>query len=93
MREDDTEPVETGGCDPARMRRVIEAARRFVACRERAVALRRGRIPEPASLAEAIDRDFLGFDIARAERDLRAAVIALDPDSAPIWLADPRTRG
>lgn len=92
MREDRAESAEMAGCDPARVQRVVEAARRLVAYRERAAALRNGRIPEASSLAEAIDRDFLGFDVARAERDLRAAVIALDPDSAPVWLADPRLR-
>ncbi|MDO9707974.1 hypothetical protein [Paracraurococcus lichenis] len=78
--------------DPARIRRVLDAARRFIAYRERAAALAKGRMAEPATLAEAIDRDFLAFDITQAERELRAAVIALDPDSAPVWLAEPEAR-
>lgn len=71
---------------------VLDAARRFIAYRERAAALVTGRLHPPMSLAEAIDRDFLAFDITQAERALRAAVIALDPDSAPVWLAEPEAR-
>ena len=78
--------------DPARVQRVIEAARRFIAYRERLATIISGRLPRPASLAEAIDRDFLHFDITQSERELRAAVIALDPDSAPVWLACPEVR-
>ncbi|MBK1657294.1 hypothetical protein [Paracraurococcus ruber] len=78
--------------DPARIQRVLDAARRYVAYRERAAAMASGRIPEARTLADAIDRDFLAFDIARAERELRAAVIALDPDAAPFWLSEPEAR-
>lgn len=77
--------------DEARLRQVFEAARRLVAYRERAAALA-ARDLHPPSLAEAIDRDFLAFDIGRAERALRAAVIAADPDRAPLWLAEPELR-
>jgi len=74
--------------DAVRVQRVVEAARRFIAYRERLATIISGRLPRPASLAEAIDRDFLHFDITQAERELRAAVIALDPDTAPVWLAN-----
>ena len=78
--------------DHARTQRVVEAATRFIAYRERLAALISGRLPSPASLADAIDRDFLHFDITQAERELRAAVIALDPDTAPVWLSAPKAR-
>ena len=70
----------------------VSLARRLVGYRERAAALAAGTIPPPRSMAEAIDRDFLAFDIRRTERALRAAVIAADPDHAPIRLASPRAR-
>ncbi|MCO6415954.1 hypothetical protein JYK14_07150 [Siccirubricoccus sp. KC 17139] len=63
------------------LRRVFEAARRFVAYRARAAALAVESCEE-TSLAEAIERDFLLFDLGRAEHELREAVLALDPDLA-----------
>lgn len=58
----------------------IEAlARRLLGYRERAAALAAGRVPPPRSMAEAIERDFLAFDISRTERALRAAISAADP--------------
>lgn len=60
---------------PAELMRVFEAARRFVACRARAAELA-GTAP---SLAMAIERDFLIFDLGLAERALHAAVLAIDP--------------
>lgn len=83
-------PHRSTGGSPAD--RVQELARRLVGYRERAAALAAGRLPRPRTLAEAIDRDFLAFDIARAERALREALIAADPDRAPIALATPRAR-
>jgi len=62
--------------------RVVEAARRFIACRELATAMAAGHLPPPKSLAEAIQRDFVAFDLSRAERDLREAVIAAEPHLA-----------
>jgi hypothetical protein len=62
--------------------RVLDAARRFIACRELATALAAGHLPPPKSLSEAIERDFVGFDLSRAERDLREAVIAAEPHLA-----------
>ena len=57
---------------------VLEAAQRFLACRERASALAPWSEARPArTLAEAIERDFVGFDLERAEAELRAAVAAL----------------
>ena len=72
--------------------RVAALARRLVGYRERAAAMSDGRIPPPRNLAEAIDRDFLAFDISRTERALRAAVIAAAPDRAPLHLAAPAAR-
>lgn len=64
------------------MRRVFDAARRFIACRELAAALASGHLPPAKSLAEAIQRDFLAFDLTRAERELRESVIAAEPTVA-----------
>jgi hypothetical protein len=72
--------------------KIEELARRLIGYRERAAAIAAGRIPEPCSMAEAIDRDFLAFDISRTERALRAAIIAADPDRAPIRQAVPQAR-
>jgi len=62
--------------------RVFDTARRYVAYREREAALAAGKLPAPRTLAEAIDRDFLAFELRRAERDLREAVISAEPDFA-----------
>jgi hypothetical protein len=62
--------------------RIFEAARHFVACRELATALAAGQLPPAKSLAEAIQRDFLAFDLTRAERELREAVLAAEPTLA-----------
>jgi hypothetical protein len=64
------------------MRKIFDAARRFIACRELATALATGQLPPARSLAEAIQRDFLAFDLTRAERELREAVIAAEPTLA-----------
>jgi|GEM_PF-4078411 hypothetical protein len=64
------------------LHRVFDAARRFVACRELATAMASGNLPPARSLAEAIQRDFLAFDLTRAERELREAVIAAEPTLA-----------
>ncbi|GGC44479.1 hypothetical protein GCM10011504_23610 [Siccirubricoccus deserti] len=68
------------GCGTGLLR-VFETARCFLACRARAAALADGSIPV-GSLAAAIERDVLAFDLPRAERALREAVIAIDPDFA-----------
>lgn len=71
--------------------RVLDSARRYLACRERAVALWAGGTPPPRTLGEAVDLDFLAFDLAHAEHQLRAAVGAFAPDvaagfaTAPAW--------
>lgn len=71
--------------------RVFDTARRFVAYREREAALAAGKLPAPRTLAEAIDRDFLAFELRRAERDLRDAVMSAEPelptDADPMSLA------
>ena len=66
------------GGSTAELQRVFETARRFIACRARAATLAERGDPV-GTLAEAIERDFLIFDLARAERALREAVIAIDP--------------
>lgn len=63
--------------------RVFDTARRFIAYRERQEAIGSGRLPPPRTLAEAIDRDFLAFELRRAEHDLRDAVAALAPAGDP----------
>lgn len=68
--------------NPQDLRRVFDAARRLVACRELATAMASGTLPPARSLAEAIQRDFLAFDLTRAERELREAVIAAEPTLA-----------
>lgn len=58
--------------------RVFDTARRFIAYRERESAIATGTLPPPRTLAEAIDRDFLAFELRRAERELRDAVVAIN---------------
>jgi hypothetical protein len=69
------------------VRHLIETARHFFDCRERALAHARWSDPPPVrTLAEAIERDFAGFEVERAEAEFRAALAALcnDPaDAAP----------
>jgi hypothetical protein len=67
---------------------VFDAARRFISCRERAAAVAMGRIPPARTLAEAIERDFLAFDLEDAERALREAVINADPLFALLLAAE-----
>lgn len=62
-----------GGPGAEALAEVYAAARRFVATQRRADASAR-----PTSLAEAIERDFLLFDLHEAGRDLRDAVEAAD---------------
>ena len=76
--------------DREHLLRVFETARRFVACRERADAVAAGRAPVARTLAEAIERDFAGFELVEAERALRAAVIAADPKLASLPAAPAR---
>ena len=57
---------------------MLEAAQRFLACRERAQLHAHWAEPPPVrTLAEAIERDFAGFDLERAEAEFRAALAAL----------------
>jgi hypothetical protein len=74
-RATETKPSVPDGCAHDLLR-VLETARRFIACRERAATT----AAPAATLAEAIERDFLAFDLSRAERELRDAVIAIDPE-------------
>jgi hypothetical protein len=55
---------------------VLGAARRFLDLQARAVAAQSAQAP--ASLADAIERDFLLFDLHDAARDLRDAVSAAE---------------
>jgi hypothetical protein len=75
-------------CGPDLLR-VFDTARRFVAYREREVALAAGRLPPPRTLSEAIDRDFLAFELRRAERELREAVSAAEPVIHELTGTDP----
>ena len=58
---------------------VYAAARRLMAHRDRARALQTRLDKVPDDLAEAIDRDFIEFDLMRAERRLRDAQRAAEP--------------
>ncbi|MXP63027.1 hypothetical protein E0493_06625 [Roseomonas sp. M0104] len=53
---------------------VYTHARHYVLCRERAHALQSRSQEAPESLAEAIERDFIAFELEDAERALSAAV-------------------
>jgi len=74
--------AETGGraapiaADPALLR-VVETARSFLSYREQVTAIAAGKVPPPRNLGEAIDRDFLLFDLERAAQALREAVAAI----------------
>ncbi len=56
---------------------VVERARNFLACRDQVAEILTGRVPPAATLAEAIDRDFLLFDLERAAEALREALRAV----------------
>jgi hypothetical protein len=58
--------------DDVLLRDVLSAARRFIDLQARADAAQSAQAP--ASLADAIERDFLLFDLHDAARDLRDAV-------------------
>jgi hypothetical protein len=64
------------GADPALLR-VLETARSFLSYREQVTAIAAGKVPPPSNLGEAIDRDFLLFDLERAAQALREAVEAI----------------
>lgn len=62
----------------AALQEMLSSADRYLACRDRVLA----RSPwaertAPVSLADAIERDFAGFDMERAEAEFRAALAAL----------------
>ena len=64
--------------DDGGLQNVLQAAQRFLACRERAASAAPWNDARTVrTLAEAIERDFIGFDLERAEAELRAAVAAL----------------
>lgn len=70
--------------DPMALRQVLVTAERFLACRERVAAQARWTSPPPVmTLAEAIERDFAGFDMERAETEFRAALEALSGGPPP----------
>jgi hypothetical protein len=62
--------------DDVLLRDVLAAARRFLDLQGRAEAAQAAQAP--ATLADAIERDFLLFDLHDAQRDLRAAVNAAE---------------
>ncbi len=57
---------------------VLQAARRFVALQARAEA-----VAQPVNLADAIERDFMLFDLHEAGTDLRRAVQEAEFAGAP----------
>ena len=59
------------------LRCVVDRARSFLACRDQVAEILAGRVPPAATLAEAIDRDFLFFDLERAAEALREALRAV----------------
>jgi hypothetical protein len=69
------------GTDPALIR-VLETARSFLSYREQVTAIAAGHVPPPRDLGEAIDRDFLLFDLERAAQALREAVAAVPAGAA-----------
>jgi len=60
------------------LRAIYALARHYVLCRERTRALQLRAEEAPGSLAEAIERDFLAFELEDAERALCAAVHAAE---------------
>lgn len=66
------------GASPAELRRLLDSAEHFLVCRDRARAFEPwAGAGAPASLSDAIARDFAGFDLEQAEADFRAALAAL----------------
>ena len=71
-------PPLSGMASEVTLREMLEAAQRFFACRDRLLVHAHWADPPPVrTLAEAIDRDFAGFDMERAEAEFRAALAAL----------------
>ncbi|MDJ0390100.1 hypothetical protein QMO56_18480 [Roseomonas sp. E05] len=58
---------------------IYAKAHHYMLCRERAQTLRLRAEEAPGSLAEAIERDFVAFELEDAERALCAAVRAAEP--------------
>jgi hypothetical protein len=72
----------SAGPEPALLR-VLEAARSFLSYRDRLNAITFSDAARPRDLAEAIDRDFLLFDMETAAQALRAAVVAAEAVAMP----------
>jgi hypothetical protein len=69
---------EQGPQDSRRLQAVLDAAQQFLACRDRVQAQAPWAEAHPVrTLADAIERDFAGFDLERAEARFRAALAAL----------------
>ncbi|WP_431285298.1 hypothetical protein ACQW02_11065 [Humitalea sp. 24SJ18S-53] len=62
---------------------VLRAARALLALQERSNALSRAAQASPPSLTDAIERDFLAFDVQDAFGVLRDAVAAADALGVP----------
>lgn len=58
--------------------RVYAEARRYIHCRDRHQQMERLGQAGPRDLAEAIERDFVAFELEGAERSLRAALRGAD---------------
>lgn len=72
------EPAGEPEAGPAALRRLLDSAEHFLICRDRARAYAPwSDTGAPVSLAEAIARDFAGFDVEQAEADFRTALAAL----------------
>jgi hypothetical protein len=61
----------------AALLKVLATARSFLSCRAQVTEIVSGRAPPARNLGEAIDRDFLFFDLERAAQALREAVEAV----------------
>ena len=74
----------TSGCHtPPAVADLAAAARRLLALRDQAGPLAAAAPPPIRSMADAIDRDLLIFQLEQAVQDLRAALSALDPGEPP----------
>lgn len=62
---------------------VLRAARALLAVQDRSHALARASQCSPPSLTDAIERDFLTFDLQDASQVLREAVAAADALGSP----------
>jgi len=72
-----------GSAHDALLTEVLRAARALLALQERRSVLARGAEAAPPSLSDAVERDFLGFEMQDAMAALREAVLAVDASAPP----------